>query len=257
MKKEDGAQPHSGHRERLRERYQKEGLDAFEDHNVLELLLFYTLPRVDTNLIAHRLLDRFGSLSAVFDADFEELAAVPGVGEKSALLIKMVPSLSRVYRMDKFRPARKTLTIPEIGAYFTEFFANKSTESMAVMMLDNSRRMICCKELFTGTVDTINLDSRRILDAVIAQKAASVVVAHNHPRGLLEPSGADLKTTVALDELFRTANIKMLDHLLIVGESWLSITNYRELNFTRYEPVYYIEPQKVTILPTKGKPKKK
>lgn len=258
MKKQNsGNQLHSGHRERLRERFLSEGLSGFNDHNILELLLFYALPRVDTNELAHRLLDRFGSLSRVFDADIADIAAVPGMGEKSAALIKLIPQLSSAYRMDKFFPDSRRMDMREIGEFLTEYFADKDEEIMVTLLLDNAGRMISCDEQFRGTVDAVQIDARKLLESVMVKKPTSVVVAHNHPRGVLVPSNADIKTTKTLEDIFETAGIKMRDHLLVAGESWLSVTHYRELNLTRYEPVYYFEPQKVTILPTTGKPKKK
>ena len=93
--------PHEGHRERLKERFLNEGLLGFHDHNILELLLFYVIPRKDTNEIAHELLREFGSLSAVFDADIELLKQVPGIGDNAATFIKLIPQLARAYMMDK------------------------------------------------------------------------------------------------------------------------------------------------------------
>ena len=252
-----GENLHSGHRERLRERFLREGIKGFDDHSILELLLFYTIPRCDTNELAHRLLNTFGSLSAVLDADMEALEAVPGIGKNSAFLLKLMPAISKAYRTDKFFPDKKPMGMIEIAEYLTEYYADKSEEVMVAVMLDNSGRIICLEELFHGSVDSVELDGRSIFNAVVSKKAASVVIAHNHPRGRLEPSGADMKTTDILKQLFSTAGIKLKDHLLIAGEGWLSIFEYEEINCTRYEPVYYFEPQKVTILPTKGKPKKR
>ena len=114
---------HTAHRQRLKERYLREGMDSLEEHVVLELLLFFAIPRCDTNKTAHKLIDRFGSLHAVFDAPMEELIAVDGIGESSALLIKAVPDFYRRYAKSKMQNGSFVNSLEDIGKYLMPFFA--------------------------------------------------------------------------------------------------------------------------------------
>lgn len=119
---------HSGHRERMRKRFLATGFDSFADHEILEVLLYYSIPRIDTNELAHRILDHFGSLSAVFDAEPEEIVKIKGVSDNTAVLIKMIPSLMRVYLADK-QDKHPTLDTPDkVGMYLAEQFVGRTNE---------------------------------------------------------------------------------------------------------------------------------
>ncbi|MDR3085540.1 MAG: hypothetical protein LBU47_04405, partial [Christensenellaceae bacterium] len=128
--------PHEGHRARLRDRAAHEGIQGFSSHEVLELLLFYSIPRSDTNELAHRLIDRFGSLSSVLDADFEDLRSVPGVGSSTALFLSHLRDVLALYMRDRFgeRPLLSTATAA--GNYCVHLFTSQRNESMAVLCLD-------------------------------------------------------------------------------------------------------------------------
>ena len=135
---------HTNHRERLKKRFLTEGLDHFEPHNVLELLLFYAIPQKDTNELAHALIERFGSLSEVFDASFEELITVPGIKEHSATLIKMIPSLARQYMVDKNGNTERLMTVEKLGEYFVNKYIGVNVETVYLLLLDNKYEVIEC-----------------------------------------------------------------------------------------------------------------
>ncbi len=143
---------HKGHRLRLKERFLADDLYKFEPHNVLELLLFYAIPRMDTNVIAHNLINTFGSVSAVFDAPFEELIKVPMISENAATLIKMIPSLSRVYSVDKHSDVRVFDTPQKIGEHFVDKFIGCTNEIVYLMLLDSSLQLINCEIISRGSV---------------------------------------------------------------------------------------------------------
>ena len=138
MEKKAKNNPHEGHREKLKRRFYKEGLENFEDHNVLELILFFAIPRKDTNDIAHALLDRFGSFSRVLEADVKELCEVPGVGEHAAYLIKTYPAVSKRYYKDRFGKRKKLPEYEELGQDLVLHFAGLSQEEVYLLFYSHS-----------------------------------------------------------------------------------------------------------------------
>ena len=199
---------HEGHRQRLKDRFLKEGLSNFEDHNILEILLFYSVPRADTNEIAHKLLKKFGSLSAVFDASLEELCSVDGIGVHSATLIKLMPEISSAYGIDKTKNIRHLNTIQELGAYFIPKFIGKKDEESYIVLLDNKNKIIKSELVAKGSVDAVQLSIRTIISQAINNNATSVVLAHNHPAGVALPSANDIKMTKRLFEALSKTDFK-------------------------------------------------
>ena len=214
---------HEGHRQRLKDRFLKEGLSNFEDHNILEILLFYSVPRADTNEIAHKLLNKFGSLSAVFDASMEELCSVDGIGVHSATLIKLMPEISSAYGIDKTKNIRQLNTIQELGTYFIPKFIGKKDEESYIVLLDNKNKIIKSELVAKGSVDAVQLSIRTIISQAINNNATSVVLAHNHPAGVALPSANDIKMTKRLFEALRLADIKLKDHIIVADDDFVSL----------------------------------
>jgi DNA repair protein RadC len=211
--------PHEGHRSRLKARFLTEGLDSFSDHNVLELILFYALPRMDTNEIAHALVNRFGSYRAVFEASVEDLCTVPGIGVHAATLIKLFVPVARRYLLEcseKDRPVCDTLD--KLLRYAEEEYAGVRLEETRVLLLDSSLRIIDCVKISEGTEDTSEIKTRRLVETAIRAGAPMAVLMHNHPGGRNIPSGEDYEATLRLVSLCETVGIKLLEHLLITSE---------------------------------------
>ncbi len=174
---------HKGHRKRLRERFLREGLDGFDAHTVLEMLLFAVNAQRDTNQIAHRLINCFGSLSAVFDAPYEDLLKVEGVGEAAATLIKLVPELSRRYLSD--RGESKMLgTAEQIGEYLLSRFVGRKNETVFLLCLDAKGKVLFAQPLFEGTANVTQLNIRKVTEIALKYNAVEVIIAHNHPGGI-------------------------------------------------------------------------
>lgn len=219
---------HGGHRERLRKRYQTQGLDGFEDHNVLELLLCHAIPRKDVNGLAHQLIRRFGSLSAVFDAEPEELMSVDGVGERAASLIKLVIDLNRRYLIDKGQRS-KGITLnetKEAGEFFLPYFYGVKEERVYVAFLDDAFRLIACRKLFEGGINYAPMSIRKLVEAAISLRATNLVIAHNHPAGQALPSVEDRDTTAALAQALQAVELRLLDHIIVAGEEYISMEEY-------------------------------
>ena len=210
---------HSGHRARVKERFLRDGLSGFEKHNVLELLLFYSIPQRDTNPVAHELINRFGTLRGVFEASFEELCEVDGVSEHTATLIKLVPSVF-AEAAGEVDTSAKYDSVSKIAKLLIKRYAGMTKEMPMLVLLDNSWRIIDIVTLGEGSVNQVYLDSRKIVEYCIKSNAARVVVAHNHPNGSLLPSNEDITTTEMLAGLFRSIKVEFLEHVLVAGDKY-------------------------------------
>jgi len=218
-KSASGGQLHTGHRDRLRARFLKEGLDGFEDHQVLELLLFHAVPRIDTNPLAHKLIQRFGSLSAVLEADPKDLASVEGVGENAAAFLSMIPPVTRRYFHDRVKHSRKPLNTSEAAAeYLVPLMAGRSEEVFYVICLDSQLRVLYPALISEGTVKDALVHPRHVVESAVRHKAASVILAHNHPSGSAKPSAHDHKLTRNLVQALGGINVHVVDHVIVAGE---------------------------------------
>lgn len=217
--------PHAGHRKRLRERFMQSGLEHFQKHNILELLLFYTIPRQDTNELAHRLIEEFGSLSGVFDAPVEELMKVDGIGENSAVLLKLIPAVGRVYLDDKNTVGTLIHNSAESSRFLLPKFVGETTELVYLLCIDNKSKVLGCPLICRGDVVSVNFTPRRVVEAAIKLGATSVILAHNHPRGLALPSNDDINTTNQLYDTLRRVNIRLIDHIIVAGEDSVSLAD--------------------------------
>ena len=214
---------HEGHRKRMKERFSKSGLDDFAPHNILELLLFYSIPRGDTNPVAHRLIDTFGSLSGVFDATPEELAKVDGVGENSAILISMIPQIARKYLEDKADTANIVGGCSDIGAFLLPKFVGRTNEALMMVSIDNKNKIISCSVVAEGTVDSAKVSRRKIMEEAMKVKATRVILAHNHPCGVAVPSSEDVVMTKEIGRLFAQVGIELVDHIIVANDDYVSM----------------------------------
>jgi DNA repair protein RadC len=217
---------HEGHRQRLRRRFLEEGLDTFEDHQVLELLLFQAIPRLDTNPIAHRLMQRFGTLSAVLEADPNDLASVEGVGTKAAAFLAMIPQVTRRYFLDRVKHARKPLvTIEAATEYLVPLMAGRAEEVFYLICLDSQLRVLYPALVSEGTVKDALVHPRRAVEAAVRHRAAAVILAHNHPGGSAKPSNHDHSLTRHLVQAFGGIDVRVVDHIIVAGDHIYSFAN--------------------------------
>lgn len=219
MKKEN---IHTGHRERMRQRYRQYGLDNFADHEVLELLLYYTIPRGDVNALAHKLLQHFGSIAGVLHASEQELKKIPGIGENSALFLHLLPEIFQRYHRPNDRKQIRSLT--EAGEYFQNYYTGIAKEQLVLMMLDNKMQVIAVRVLATGAPNCVQADMRRLTELVLSDNASQVILSHNHPNSRAMPSRADLETTIAIRRLLETIQVTLLDHIVVGEDGYYSFT---------------------------------
>lgn len=214
---------HDGHRERLKARFLEHGIDSFNDLNALELLLFYAIPRRDTNVIAHALLNRFGGLSGVFDASIPELMEVPGIGENAALLIKLVPQMVKKKELSKVSDMRTFHKSSQVAQFLIPRFMEEREELVLVMCLDTRNSLLCCEVLNRGVVNAVDISTRRLAEHALKHKASAVVLAHNHPDGVAMPSREDEVFTAKAQDALRLIGIRMMDHIIIAGKNYFSM----------------------------------
>ncbi len=214
---------HDGHRQRMKDRFLEEGLDHFSDVQVLEILLYYAIPRKDTNPIAHSLLERFGSLSQVLEAPVEELEKVSGVSRNAAILLKLVTDMGRYYQVNRVTQSSVLKTIRECGEYLKSYFFGRRNETVFLLCLDAKCKVLCCREVGEGSVNSANVPIRRIVEIALGANATSVVLAHNHPSGLALPSGEDIATTQRVAAALRTVDVNLVDHIIVADDDFVSL----------------------------------
>lgn len=214
---------HDGHRKRLRQRFQAEGLDYFTDVQVLELLLFYCIARQDTNPIAHRLLDQFGSLSQVLEAPVEELRKVEGVGESTAVFLHLVTQVGRCYLKDRAAKTKILPTLESCAKFLQPYFYGKNVETVYLLCLDAKCKFLCCKKMSEGNVNSTQLSVRKVVETALTANASSVLLAHNHPGGIAIPSYADIHTTMNVAAALQAVDVHFIDHLVICDDDYVSL----------------------------------
>lgn len=214
---------HEGHRGRLKDRFRKEGLDGFTDVQVLELLLFFCIPRRDTNPIAHALLTRFGSLHQVLEAPLHELEKVDGIGEQASTLISLTRQLARSYGVSQAGVEKILNTTTKCGEYLKPFFLGKRDETVYLLCLDAKCKALGCQEVGKGSVNSAGLSVRKIVETALAVNATSVVLAHNHPSGLAIPSNEDVVTTRRVAMALDTVGIFLADHIVVADDDFVSL----------------------------------
>lgn len=225
---------HDGHRERLRARFAEHGLDSFNELNALELLLCYAIPRRDTNEIAHRLLNAFGSLSGIFQASMQELTSIPGIGENAATLILMVPQIVKKACVSKAKETKIIRNSTDAGNYLLPYFLYEPDEIVMMLCLDNKRGVICCREMGRGVVNCVDANIRRMVETALKVKTTTVIVAHNHPNGVALPSREDDNFTRTLYRSLGLLGITLEDHIIVANDEFVSLADSGVMHLFKY-----------------------
>lgn len=220
---------HAGHRERVRQKFIQNGLDPFQDHEVLEFLLFYAIPMKDTNELAHKILNEYGSIDNLFEASPKEISENCGVSENVAVLLSLVPQLARRYMLSRFKDKPLLDTVEKAGAYCIALFVGSVIEKMYVICLNNRMLLTGVQLVGEGTIDEMHFYAREIVKAIMQYKAVYVLLAHNHPSGMLAASANDIKATSAIIKALEHINVKVLDHIIVGGLDFYSFSQKRLL----------------------------
>jgi len=217
---------HKKHRSRVKERFLKEGLSSFADHEVLELLLFYAIPQGDLNPLAHKLIDEFKSPTAVFGATVEELCKIDGISEHTATLIKMIPEISKYYNALSTRDKKFIETTFDAGEYICKKIGSEKKEVFAILCLDAQRKVLAFETLEEGTVSQATVHPRKVVEFVLKHNAAAVILAHNHPSAGAYASENDRQLTAKLCSILEGIDVNVLDHIIAASpEKYISMAD--------------------------------
>jgi len=216
---------HDGHRERVRKRFMENGLDGFFDHQVLELMLFYCIPRKDTNDMAHILLNKFGSFSAVLDAPFESLLDC-GISSNAAVFIKLIPSLCSRYYQDSYH--QKNDDSKSMEEFILPHFIGQNEEQLFLVLLDAKGKRVFSYVVSRGTKSEASVNIQKIVQLGVQHDASCAIVAHNHPNGVNLPSKNDIDMTLRLQRALRNVGIVLFDHYIITDMECHSIFHMKK-----------------------------
>jgi len=212
-----------GHRERIKNKFLQNGLDGFMDHEALELLLTYAVPRKDTKPIAWDLIKKFGSLSAVLDAPQSELTAVPGVGKESALYLKLLRGVLKRYTYDVVKKADVIKSPEDVANYCRASLAADKDEIFEVIYLTIRNTVIGTEVLSVGVVDRASVSPRKIIEGALKAKAVGIVLVHNHPSGDPEASPEDITFTDDVIKAAKVMGILVHDHIIVARSGYYSM----------------------------------
>ncbi|MBQ7597966.1 MAG: RadC family protein [Clostridia bacterium] len=231
---EKAENPHKGHRQKVRESYLANGLNGMADHNVLEFLLFFGIPQKDTNVLAHELLGRFGSFADVLRADVSELKAVKGMTENAACLLSMILPVYQRFctSLAAERPVFETTA--DLVAFVRPYYLDATKERVFLLCLDDQNRLLSLRCLNEGSLSDVALDMRVFASTVLETKAKSVVLVHNHPNGIAQPSGNDIETTREVYAFLDQLKVRLLDHLILTETDYCALAQTR-----RYCHLFY------------------
>lgn len=219
------AHSHGGHRERLRNKF-RTAPESLEDHELLELLLFYAIPRCNTNDTAHALIDRFGSLRGVLDANIPSLMGVKDVGNKTATYLRVISETLARYERSAFDGGLVFGSNTELGRYIKSLFVATDSELTYLLLFDNSQRLLLCEKIGEGHSSGNSISLRDITLLALSNNAAGVVIAHNHPNGKATPSGEDIVTTNRLNTVLDSMGIVLIDHFIVAEDECVPIIHY-------------------------------
>lgn len=225
---------HEGHRERMRERFFQHGLETFNEIEALEMLLYYAIPRKDTNPLAHALLDRFGSLDYVLSASEEELCEVPGISERTAALLMMVPQITQLSEVNRANRIKDVTRTEDAVHFLIPRFRNQRREILLLLCLNSQKQITHVEVMNKGAVNYVTFDPRRVVEVALKRQAVSVILAHNHPDGPALPSKEDDSATSQVYRALNTVGINLYDHIIIAGEDYASYRRSGALDLYRY-----------------------
>jgi len=213
---------HDGHRDRLRQRYRQNGIDGFSDHELLELILGYVHKRKDTNPIGHALIERFGDLRGVLNADPQDLTQVEDVGEYCAFLLNFLPGIANRYFEQSGNRDLRLYDSARAVDFFARRFVGCKVECLFAAFLDENYDLIYCEKQYEGSINAVEIHDRRIIKAAQRCGCSRVIIAHNHFTDAI-PSVPDLNATRSLSAKLKNVGIELYDHIIVCGSGGTSM----------------------------------
>lgn len=218
-----GQSIHSGHRQRMKALFHKVDPSALHAHQLLEILLFFGIPRKDTNELAHRLLNTFGSLSAVMEAPYAELLNVKGMTPGAATLLRVCASVMSACQREKLQGGVILDSTQKLGEYLTAFFMDKQVEQVMLLCLNSVNKLVGSGIVSMGSATAAQINVRQVLQLALRYNATKVVLGHNHPSGFAIPSREDVQTTLAVKQALEMVDIRLIDHIIVADNDYVSM----------------------------------
>ena len=214
-----------GHRQRMRSRFYGEGIDHFEPHEVLEMILYFTIPRKDTNALAHSLIENFGSFHGVLEASRESLTEF-GLTENTVALLNMLPAFFNYYSSSRVDGTPFLYDTTEMGNFAVNKIGTRTNEVFGIICLTTQSKYINFEIVATGTVNATTVSPRKVAEFVLRNNAAKVVFVHNHPGGSLSPSAKDIELTKTLIEMCKKIEVSVVDHIIVANGRFSSMAEH-------------------------------
>lgn len=215
---------HDEHRERLDRKVREHGLEMLEPHEQLEHLLYAVIPRGDTNEIAHRLLERFITISGVLNADVEELVKIKGVGRRTAMFLTTMPSmLGIVERSVKYEEPPRLFELDEIFDYASTYLRGRLMEAAYLFSLNSAFKLLAVSKVSEGTQNEMYIQPKKVVKQAIMDNAMLALIVHNHPCGNPNPSFEDIALSRTLNDALEAVDIRLVDSVIISGNEIYSI----------------------------------
>ncbi len=225
MKKRQAAD-HAGHRQRLRDRFQKTGLQGFHDYEIVEFLLTLGQPQKDLKPQAKDAIRKFGSLKGVLNALPEQLQEIKGLGPKNIFGLRLAREIASLYLREKAREKPLAGSPRAVYNFLRQALGGLPNEVFQVIFLNNANKIIEAEQLFQGTVDRSAIHPREVIKAALKNNATRVIFAHNHPGGSLRPSAEDNEITARLKAACGAVGIDVLDHIIVTGDGYFSMAEH-------------------------------
>ena len=222
---------HAGHRQRTKTEFLANGLNGLPDHRVMELILFYAVPRGDVNPLAHRLVDHFGSIAGVFHATHEQLMSVEGVGENTAVLLRLIPAVAARYLEESVSFDGQVVSTWQFRELLLPLFFGQRNELAYIVCMDSKNKVIVTKKLGEGIADAVHINTRKVMETALGCNATRVVLAHNHVSGVAIWSDADVDTTLRLKRALEEVDVTLVDHFIIANDDMVSMAESGILSF--------------------------
>ena len=223
LKKAPRKDIHKKHRERLREQFLNCDPNDLQLHQLLEMLLFYGRPRVDTNEIAHELLDNFRRFSSIFEANYDELIGTHGIGENTAVLIKLIHAVVRRYDLDKDTPGEQITSSSAAGKYILPFFKGLTVEKVFLVALNGKNEVVYRDFIQSGVTNSVDIPLRTVAEKLLTRNATAAIIAHNHPGAFALPSSDDISSTNYIKDLLSNFGIDLFDHVIVSDNDYVSL----------------------------------
>ena len=227
QKKMDSEQEniHEHHRQRMKKKFLDAGAanDTFPDHEILEMILYCAQPRKNTNDLGHKLLQEFGSVANVVEADYEKLKSIKGVGEHTAFVFKLIQAVINKYEKDKHNISKVILTPENIKIYIRNLFYGLTNEVAYAILLDANCEVKKVQKISTCTVNSAEIHTREIVKLAVNEKYPYLMLAHNHPNGNPLPSQSDIDMTKIVDKALSFIEVRLVDHVIVAGDEVISM----------------------------------